>query len=556
MKKNTVFLWSNICKRLTFILCLLPLLLSPSVQGEEAKFILIHLDAIAASDFYEEMDRGNLPNLERFFEKEGAMLKGLTLFPGGTQMIVSRMKSGLSNRVGEPVGWGIYDPHKERMTGKREVFFQYAPSVQRRARECFINIYPLTEFQGWLSLNNLPYLLDTYNVLEFYWFTTDFYGHYLGERLHNASLRRFDYWFGVMTEQLPPYEVNVILYGDHGMSFSGKERIYYEGIIEESVGEKVLGSRYPNLFLKEEVHPREVAQRIGEIEEICLSFYQKSPTEVIGYHTRGTIYIHEDSSGHLSYTVEGWDYFGYYDEGYEGEYLNKDQWLLKTLDSSYPGAVVNIYNLVQNPQSGDVVNVVNPPRVPIDRLATLYPFNQVGGVNHTGVYHTDLLVPVLLRGPDLTHLYNIESIWLHRLYSSIPALSFEDLNPSREDHSLQIGQMIGDKSQHSLSFSYSPAYGWQTHFKYRPEEVLAGIAYDIYSSYLIRLFLKASLSYRDETLYGHLQPLLTFMLGPLSINYSPEMMNRREEISFDVRLSDQWSFFWEGSKEAGVRFYW
>lgn len=184
------------------------------------------------------------------------MLRGLTLFPGGAQMIAPRMKTGKSNRTGEIIGWGHYDPQEERMTDKIDTFFQFAPSVQR-AQERFINIYPITEFQGWLSFYNLPHLLNRYSVLEFYWFTTDFYGHYLGERLHNASLRRFDYWFGVMVNQLDLDRVNIVLA-----------------------------------------------------------------------------------------------------EKYQGEYLDIEEWLCKTLYSSYPGAITNIYNLAQNPHSGDVINVI------------------------------------------------------------------------------------------------------------------------------------------------------------------------------------------------------
>ncbi|GAI35263.1 unnamed protein product, partial [marine sediment metagenome] len=40
--------------------------------------------------------------------------------------------------------------------------------------------------------------------------------------------------------------------------------------------------------------------------------------------------------------------------------------------------------------------------------------------NHAGLTNTDLMMPILLRGEQLKHLYDREEMWLHNLYTSIP----------------------------------------------------------------------------------------------------------------------------------------
>lgn len=525
------------------------------VQGDAPSFILIHLDAISFADFQRELEAGNLPNIERVFTGGGSVLKGLSTFPGGTQMIVPRMKTGTSNEFGEPVGWGIYDESTGEMTDKPDVFLQFAPAVERRARGCFVNILPPLEVQAWLSLYNLPRYLDTYNVLEFYWFTTDFYGHYLGERLHNASIRRFDFFFGQMVDQIDLDTVNVLIYGDHGMTFTGVERVPYERIVEELLEGKMLGSRYPHVFLSEGVEPSEVAHILAEHDEICLAFYNEPHGQVIGYHSEGTIMLHRCEEGRIRYAYTGKDYFGYYDEGYDGEYLDAQEWLDTTLHTTYPGAPPNIYGLLSNPSSGQVVSILNPPRIFADELATMFPINKIGGFNHSGLADTDLLVPVLLRGPELEHLYDRESIWLHELYGSIPDLGFEDIEPSREQHGVQLGMAVGDVIGPSLSLSFSPAYRWQTLLQYRQGEITGGVAYDLYSSYLLRLWLEAGLSYGNGGVKGHILPQLTFSIGSFDIGFKPGLWQRDNEFRVQYGIGD-WTLWWQMPGELGLGFAW
>ena len=544
-------------KELTVLIMVFLFAFSYPAGAEQPQFILIHLDAIAASDFYRELEAGNLPATEKIFSQEGAFLTGLAPFPGGTQMIVSRMKTGYSSRVGEPVGWGVYDQERDRITGKPTVFFQYVPEVLRRARGCLINIYPIMEFQAWFSLYNLPELLQTYNVLEFYWYTTDFLGHYFGEGPHNRSIHRFDFWLGQMADRLDWDRVNLVIYGDHGMSFSGLERINFPGLVQDVVGDKIHGQRYPNIFVREEASPAEVAWILGTQEEICLAFYREGEDLVVGFHQGGEIKIQENERGELKYSFTGSDYFGYYAAGYGGEYLDPGQWLNRTFSLDYPAAPVNIFNLVQNPASGEVITVVNPPRIPADPIATRFPIKNLGGVNHTGLYHTDLLVPVLLRGPELEHLYQEDAVWLHELYGSIPALDFSNPTPSRELHSFQLAlDSEGERSKPGFSITLSPAYRWKTGFQYREEEWLASLSYDIFSSYLLRIWLGAGISFQDGNPGLHVLPEVDLRVGPFLLNWDVGLGDRPQQLALGIEFGQELHFWWQLPGEIGVGINW
>jgi len=171
-----------------------------------------------------------------------------------------------------------------------------------------------------LPLLNVPELLETYGVIEFYWFTTDPLGHILGPNLYAASIRRFDRYFGYLVKRLKL---------DRDIVLESEEKIRY-------------------LF-------------------------------------------------------EGEDVFGYYNSGYNGEWLTDLDWPAHTRESKFPAVPPNIYNLLLNKRAGDIVIVINPPKIPIFYLR--YP------TNHARLTDTDLMIPILLKGPQLEHLYEREEMW-------------------------------------------------------------------------------------------------------------------------------------------------
>ena len=197
------------------------ILLSFSVTGEASpKFLIFHLDAVSSQNFFQYMEDGDLPNMRAFFEDGHMIHYGLSLFPGGTENAVPHLKEGLNNSTGG-VGWGYFDREKEKVIPSYKTFFHMLSCIPRRAKACFIYGAPGLDPFMFLPLLNIPELLETYSVIQFFWFTTDSLGHLMGPKLYEASIRRFDRYFGDLVKRLNFDELNIIIYCDHGMSFGG-----------------------------------------------------------------------------------------------------------------------------------------------------------------------------------------------------------------------------------------------------------------------------------------------------------------------------------------------
>ncbi|MCK4308378.1 MAG: alkaline phosphatase family protein, partial [Candidatus Atribacteria bacterium] len=237
------------------------------------KFLILHLDGVSSQNFFQYMEDGDLPNMKAFFEDGHMIHYGLSLFPGGTENAVPHLKEGLDNSTGG-VGWGYYDREKEKVVSNYKTFFYLFSYIPRRAKACFIYGAPGLDPFMFLPLLNVPELLETYGVIEFYWFTTDALGHLMGPKLYLASIRRFDRYFGALIKRLNFDELNIIIYCDHGMSFGrfinndqGKE-------IERIVGNNLRVFLFPNLYLKDPDKKNKVARDIVLESEIDFAFYR------------------------------------------------------------------------------------------------------------------------------------------------------------------------------------------------------------------------------------------------------------------------------------------
>jgi len=118
----------------------------------------------------------------------------------------------------------------------------------------------------------------------------------------------------------------------------------------------------------------------------------------------------------------------------------------------------------------------------------------------------------------LEHLYDREEMWLHNLYTSIPELSFENLEPEREKNSFSFrGNGLGE---YDLGFemNLSPAYRWNVGFGYSDDIYRGWLEYDIYSSYFMRLWTGAGLEFQEKNMEPFVQARLQMDFGKIQLN--------------------------------------
>ena len=567
--KQEQFIYLDIQKRaysclfiffVTLFLLLAPLFsfAANSNDNINPKFLIVHLDAVSSPNFFQYMDEGYLPHLKEFFEEGHIIRYGLSLFPGGTEMIYPRLKKGLGNEVGESVGWGYYNRETDRVVSDIKIFSHMFSSIPRRARASMVYGIPWIDNFMFLPMLNIPQLLDTYGVIELLWFASDATGHLLNEKTYLSSIRRFDRYFGKLVKRLNIEEVNIVIYCDHGMSFNNEIYINHVPVIKKVVGEGLRTFLFPNVYLKDTNFKDYYAQKIIEETEIDFTFYKKedNPNYVIGYSTTAKIVFEENEDGRIRYLYEGEDVFDYYKDGYHGQWLTDLEWLSLTRDSKCPAVPPNIFRFLSNKNSGDIVLVVNPPKI----IHTMLNYS----ANHHGITNTDLLIPILLRGKELDHLYDVEEMWLHTLFTSIPTLSFDNIEPKREKNSLSLWGSVSEKNNYGFQLSLSPAYRWNAVLRYEQEMGKGWFEYDVYSSYVIRLWAGAGLQYQFEE--ASLEPFLNSRLqmdfGKIQFNYGgqvdfsnwKEWQENRKEILLQV--NDKLSLNWQIPNCFGFTICW
>ncbi len=528
--RNRIILINSL---IVMLIMLLGMAFFPSgVEAEEKpRFLVIHLDAVSAADFYQFLEQGSIPNIERVFARGGHIFETMALFPGGTEVTVPRMKSGGGIAGEGPSGWGYFDYDDERMITKPEVALEYTTYVTRRARGNLINVLPVLEYTGGLDMMNIPALLERYQAVEFFWFATDFYGHYFGAEQHLNSVQRFDRYFGRMVDQLDLEEINLILYVDHGMTFGESEILHYSARVEEIAGDYILGERYPNIYLQDEYMDKrgELAREIAGVQGIDLAFIQETPDRVVGYHNEARV-IFSGRDDKIRYEYEGQDIFDYYELGYEGEYLDHDEWLKLTRSAEYPAVPPLIYPYFDNPRTGEIVTVINHPYIfasplvfllPVEWMEETFGFSLVMGKgSHAGLRHTDLLVASMVRGPDLKHFYEREAMWLQDILPSIPELDFDSYEPERELHSLRLGSNLNLEGI-SFSAAYSPAYRLHLGLDREPGVFQGWLEGDFFSTHSLRLWMGAGLIFDGTWDSPHwlLRPRVELNLGSLRLEW-------------------------------------
>ena len=519
------------------------------------KFLIFHLDALSSEKFFQYMEDGYLPNIKAVFEEGHIIPYGLSLYPGGTETTIPRLQEGLDSSTGGVGSGGYYDREKERKLPQYKQYLHLLSHIPRRARASFIYGIPGFDNFMFLPLKNIPELLDTYPVIQFFWFTTDALGHFFGEDRYLSSFKRFDSYFGKLVSRLDLDKINLIIYSDHGMSFGEFIDISQEKEIKRVAGENFRFYIHPNVYLINPETKDQIARQIALETEIDFSFYKEDTNKIAGYSAQGKIIFEGNEKGQIRYLFEDEDVFNYTKDGYWGEWLTALEWLSLTRDNAFPAVPPNIYNLLLNEKAGDIVIVINPPKIPIFKLP--YP------ANHAGVTHTDLLVPILLRGKELEHLYDREEMWLHNLFTSIPAIDFDNIEPAREKNTFSLWGNIEDRPYPGFELSISPAYRWNIALRYDDDIYKGWFEYDLYSSYVIRLWTGAGLEYQE---YSNLEPFLNVRLqmdfGRIQFNYGGQSylnnlknwQENRKEIVY--KINNRLSFNWSIPNRFGLSLHW
>ncbi len=495
--------------RTVFILCgLLCLVAFPAfswAHENNPRFLLIHLDGISSEVFYSELEKGNLPHLESTFSDHGMIRHGITYFPPITTVVVSRIKEGKGKYEGPVVGWGGYEREEEQVYGMSGAALRSYQHMFRRSYTHTLGSYPGWQLHPGLNFLQAPDLLDKYPAVALYWFSTDAYGHRYGKEAQIQELYRFDSTFGMMMDRVDR-DVNIVVYSDHGMIFGEhedpKERM------QELLGDEFITYANPNLFLSQDADHEDVARTLITEEVVDFTFFQKEDGKVVGYHSGGRM-VFEEENGKIRYIYQGKDPFGYYQGGYDGSYLSYEDWLELTHSWEYPVAPHSVYNFLQNPDSGDVLAVVEAE------------YDPQGLGEHYSLHARDMRVPVLLRGAELEHLYDREYIRLSNLVPEIPALEPEDFEKpvsKRERHSVYFAGINTDPEADIYHFegTYSPAYRWRISAATRGEsDARAWAKYDLLSTFNSRIWLGGGVAEEDwdpelELVAGYEFSLLDF----------------------------------------------
>ncbi|ADQ15448.1 alkaline phosphatase family protein [Halanaerobium hydrogeniformans] len=479
-------------KKIFSVLFLMSLILTifsfTTVAAE--KYLLIHIDGISSEMFFSELKQNNLPNLAEYFAEENMIKHGLTYFPPSTQVVISRIRESKKISEGELLDWDRYDEETETGKGKISVFNEMRSSVDRRARSNFIYGFPALSNLAPAAMLNLPDLIDKYGLVEFYYFSTDTYGHIWGESSQLNKLYQFDRSFGEVADNFPE-DLNIIIYSDHGMVFG--EKVSFKDDLLQELDNKIENYSYPNIYLNnnnDQIDKDQLSREIAKNTPLDYVFYQKNENKIIGYHPHSKITFSRKGEK-IAYQYEGEDTFNYYNRGYTGEFLNEEEWLELTYDSYFPFAPYNINAIFENEFVGDLVTVLNSPK--------FMGGGYVRKGSHLGLTADSMTVPVLVRGPELEKFYGRDFIRLDSLFEEIDIKNYESNTPDKDDNHLTLSFNGLSDNDWKINYDLSPKY----RLKFSGElnsfnEQSFWSSYDIYSGYLSRLWLGAGLSNIDR----------------------------------------------------------
>jgi len=482
------------------------------------KFLVIHLDGVAADSLSSYLAAGSLPAMGELFSGGQRAGRGITVFPGETPLVLTRMRQGYDSSQGI-VGWSYLEHETGKRVGLAHTFLEMMGQVSRLSRNQFFFQYPGLNHLVGLSLLNIGRYWATHDVLEVYWLNTDTIGHLRGSEGQLESLQRFDRYLDLAAKSGQLEGVNVILYTDHGSTLDDVHIVHYQTILPDLLGEDLQYLYYPNIYLYEPTKKVELAQKIVTDTTIDLAMIRESGQKVVGYSLGGSFEINSQDDTY-QYIYHGLDYFGYGQLGYKGEFLTKEEWLALTKDHWYPGTIPSIFGFLQNPDAGHIVFVLNGPQIPY------YVLGPKG--HHAGLTRDDQVVSLFLSGPAFHELEPVDAFWLHEMFTKhLPMVDFNS-EPHRERHSLTYFY------PHSGEIVLSPAPRWRGGLALSRIGLSPWVEYDVYSSLLTRIWVGAG--YSDQTLRWRVK--VEAFLGDFGLSWFKQRDVERE-ISVHWRFHEQ-----------------
>lgn len=535
------------CRRsvVTALLACLLLSVGAAGAGGSPRFLIFHVDAVAAVDLDRLIAEGRLPNVARAFEG-GSAHEAVSLFFAATPVIYPRMHDRAELAVLGGIGFGGYDRETDTVVGDLAGFLSLVATVPRRAATSFLHGVPYLDGLAGLAMQNLPDLLDRYRVVEYFWFSSDAMGHLYGAEAHAASLERFDAHLGRLLQRLDLDGLNLILYTDHGLTFTD-HTVDVGAILEREFADDLIFYKYPNVYLREPSAAPALAARLTRSGDLDFAFYRLEGGAVEGYVYGAFVRIEVDGDG-IRYRAEGRDPFGYDALGYAGEALTPDAWVALTIGERYPAAAPNVFQYLQNRDVGDLVVGLNPPRIPLGMLTQ-------GG--HSGLVDTDLVVKVLARGPQVEPLRDRGVVWLRDLYRDLPDIPF-GYEPERERNVIELRYRLDDLAP-SVRLSLSPAYRTRWSMDVAPTGWAVWSEHDVFASYLTRWWFGVGVGGGAAEAA---QPLARFALqfdvGDARIDAAafvrPTGWAVRLGVSF--QLDAGWRLIWEAPAGVGIGWAW
>lgn len=441
----------------------------------------------------DEIEAGNLPNIERIFKDEDLLEKAITYYPTKTPFVISNIRNATKSDAGELVAWEIPGYDYAKTIRFQDSFIKMALSKFRPARANLLYGVPFLSGLADLALMNTLDLFDEYPVQEFYWYKADTYGHLYGEEEYLKKIRQFDKRIGKYIAQLKD-DINIIIYADHGMIFGKGAEL--EKTIQETYPDKITTFSYPTIFLHDKNDSEEIAQKVVKETELDFAFFLSDETSVKGFFEDSILHI-EYKNRRVRYTYEGVDPFHYYENGYNGEYMTANEWLDFSIDMEYPATPVKVYAFLKNPRSGDIVTSLDGFKY------NETPYSRAG--NHGGFSATEVIVPVLVRGPDIGHIGEFGELWLQDLFEETEIFTFNQ-KPNRDSH--YISSRYNIKSDNTrFTAAISPTYRYRIGTELELNSISGSTLniaqawgkFDAYRSYLARLWFGAGLDFRGET---------------------------------------------------------